>query len=315
MKSILCAIFTAALLCGISLAQDTTPPPSASPQQSPTTQAPSDEQSAKPSPSDPQQAQQPTQPPSNTAQPAAPSRQAPSGEQAAQPPNSGQQQTNARDTQKNAPEATGIKRLAPGSVIPVQLTKGIDAKKAKSGDEVVAKVTQDMKNNTGDVIVAKDTKVLGHVTEAQPHSKEQKESQVGIAFDRAVMKNGGEMQMPMSIQAIIGQQNNNPGAGAGQPPEETPAGKTAGSSSGQAPGMRGSSAQASPSGGGGYPTEAQGASNARPPITAETKGVVGLSDLKLESEGAASTQGSVVTSEKNNVKLDTGTMLLLRVNP
>ncbi|HZC23015.1 MAG TPA: hypothetical protein VE866_06730, partial [Candidatus Binatia bacterium] len=58
-------------------------------------------------------------------------------------------------------------KIAPGSVIPVQLTKTVDAKKAKTGDEVVAKVTQDMKTQTGEVLVPKDTKVTGHVTEAQ----------------------------------------------------------------------------------------------------------------------------------------------------
>jgi hypothetical protein len=275
MKSVFCAIFTGALLCVISLAQDATPPPNASPQQ-------------------------------------APSRQAPSQEQAAQP--QGQQQPNSGNAGRSAPDATGIKRLAPGSVIPVELTKSVDAKKAKTGDEVVAKVTQDMKNNTGEVIVPKDTKVIGHVTESQPRNKE-KESQVGIAFDRAVTKNG-EMQMPMSIQAIIGPQNNGPNSGTSPAPEESPAGRTAGSSSGQAPGMRGSSAPASPpSSGGSYsPAAAQGGSNSRPPITAETQGVVGMPNLKLESSAQTSNQGSVVTSEKNNVKLDSGTMLLLRVN-
>ena len=84
------------------------------------------------------------------------------------------------------------------------LTKTIDAKKAKTGDEVIAKVTQDMKTNSGDVIVTKDTKIMGHVTAAQARSKEQKESQVAIAFDRAVAKDGSEMRMPMAIQAIIG---------------------------------------------------------------------------------------------------------------
>src|SRR5579864_6672814 len=116
MKSLLCAIFAGALLCAISLAQDATPPPSASPQQSPTTQAASNGQAAKPSP--------PEQPSTDRAD-------------------------------KKAAETTGIKRLAPGSVIPVQLTKSIDAKKAKTGDEVVAKVTQDMKSNSGEVILTK----------------------------------------------------------------------------------------------------------------------------------------------------------------
>ena len=312
MKSFLYAIFTVTLLCGIGLAQDTTPPPSASPQQSPPTQAPSDEQAAKPSPSAPGQTQQPAQPPSDTAQPEAPSQQAPSGMEAAKPSSSAQQQE--RNTEKNGSEAAGIKRLAPGSILPVQLTKGIDAKKIKTGDEVVAKVTQDMKNNSGEVIVPKDTKVLGHVTEAQPRSKDQKESQVGIAFDRAVTKDGAEMQMPMSIQAIIGPQNNNPSAGAGQPPEESPAGKTAGSSSGQAPGMSRSSQSQAPSGAGGSPSETQSGNNPRPPITAQTQGVIGMKDLKLENSAQGSSKASVVTSDKNNVKLDSGTMLLLRVN-
>ena len=102
-----------------------------------------------------------------------------------------------------AAPANSAPRIAPGSVIPVQLTKSLDAKKLKTGDEVDAKVTMDMKANNGEVIVAKDTKVLGRVTEAQARSKEQKESQLGIAFDRAVMKNGNDVALPMSVQAII----------------------------------------------------------------------------------------------------------------
>jgi len=78
--------------------------------------------------------------------------------------------------------------IAPGSVIPVQLTKTVDAKKVKTGDEVVAKVTVDLKNNAGTVIVPKDTKVVGHITEAQARSKDQKESEVAITFDRVVIR-------------------------------------------------------------------------------------------------------------------------------
>ena len=107
--------------------------------------------------------------------------------------------------------ANATPRLAPGSVIPVRLTKTIDAKKAKSGDEVDARVTQDMKTTSGQVLVPKDTMVVGHITEAQPRSKEQQESQVGIAFDHAVMKSGGDMAVPMSIQAVIGTPPLNPG--------------------------------------------------------------------------------------------------------
>lgn len=105
-------------------------------------------------------------------------------------------------------------RLAPGSVIPVQLTKTVDAKKAKTGDEVVARVTQDMKTSSGEVLVAKDTKIMGHVTQAQARTKEQKESELGIAFDHAMTKTG-EMDQPMSIQAIIAPLNNSSGGDSG----------------------------------------------------------------------------------------------------
>ena len=121
----------------------------------------------------------------------------------------------------NAPQGNVTHRIAPGSVIPVQLTKSIDAKKVKTGDEVEAKVTEDMKAGNGDVVVPKDTKVMGRVTEAQARNKEQKESQLGIAFDHAVMKSG-DVAMPMLVQAIISQSylsgdtNGGGGEGAGQ---------------------------------------------------------------------------------------------------
>ena len=212
-------------------------------------------------------------------------------------------------------------RIAPGSIIPVSLSKTIDAKKVKTGDEVVTTVTQDMKTTSGNVLVPKDTKVIGHVTEAQPRNKEQKESQLGIAFDRAVLKDGNTMQMPMSIQAIIGPQNNqnNPGGGNGDATASSGS-PTAGSTGGR-PGIGGSaqggSAQAStPStGGNDTPSDSKTAKNARPPITAQTQGVVGISNLTLAPASTSAAQGSLLSSEKNNVKLESGTMMLLRVNP
>jgi hypothetical protein len=51
----------------------------------------------------------------------------------------------------------------------------------------------------------------------------------------------------------------------------------------------------------------------RPPITSSTQGVIGISDYRL-SAAADAKQGSVVSSEKSNVKLESGTLMLLRVN-
>ena len=307
MKKIMITLFSGALLLGVAAAQDSATPAAGSPE--PQTSAPA-----------PQQTQEPAAQPQT--QPQSPGSQTPATQPGPETSTPTSPQTQTPRTGANSAQATGARRIAPGSVIPVLLTKTIDAKKAKTGDEVVAKVTQDLKTNSGEVLVSKDTKVLGHVIAAQAHSKDQKESQLAIAFDRAVEKNGNEMQLPMSIQAIIGPQNNGPqnngpqnnsaGESNQAPPNSAPTSTPSGS--GRPGTMSGSAAPATPAPsttGSNTPTDSQ--PSARPPITAETQGVVGISNLKLEPAGQAN-QGSVVSSDKNNVKLESGTMMLLRVN-
>ena len=223
--------------------------------------------------------------------------------------------------QPTAPASNSLK-IAPGSVIPVQVSKTIDAKKAKTGDEVVAMVTQDMTTSSGDVVVPKNTRVIGHVTEAQARNKEQKQSELGLAFDRAIVK-GDQMQLPMSIQAVIAPPAQNSGAGGPEPSGPAPASSAPAGTASNSPmggprqgGTNGTSP--SPQAQSNYPqggttSEGQPAAN-RPPINGHTQGVIGISDLKLESGSQNAQQGSVLTSEKSNVKIEKGTMLLLRVN-
>ncbi len=226
-------------------------------------------------------------------------------------------QSPATQSDQTSSNQAPVTRIAPGSVIPVELMKTIDAKKVKTGDPVEAKVTQDLKAGNGEVVVAKDTKVMGHVTEAQARNKEQKESQLGIAFDHAIMKNGGDVSLPMSIQAIIAPPNlnasgNNGGEGTGQPPMPGGGGMSPSSNSGRMGG--GTPQQApNPTAGADWPTTPSAGTKSNQPITGDTKGVVGISNLQL-STAAKTTEGSIVSSEKNNVKLDSGTLLLLRVN-
>ncbi|HET7891561.1 MAG TPA: hypothetical protein VFL34_08550 [Candidatus Sulfotelmatobacter sp.] len=246
------------------------------------------------------------------AQSAAPATQSP-----AQP-----QTTQSQAAQPSASAANSANsqtpRIAPGSVIPVQLTKTIDAKKAKAGDQIVAKVTMDLKTSSGEVLVPKDTKVTGHVTEAQARNKDQKESQLGIAFDRASLKSG-DMPLPMSIQAVIAPPSNNANGGSdegapapsGGSAAPTPSGSSRNGSMGSGQTSPSSTAPSTNNEGTEGPQQQNGA---RPPITGNTQGVVGISNLTLQP-GANAAQGSVLTSEKNNVKVESGTMLLLKVNP
>jgi hypothetical protein len=66
-----------------------------------------------------------------------------------------------------------------------------------------------------------------------------------------------------------------------------------------------------PEGGG---AESAGQPNSQPEITGKTEGVIGMPDVKLETTSQNGAQGSLLSSEKNNVKIEKGTMMLLRVN-
>jgi hypothetical protein len=252
--------------------------------------------------------------------PSAQNPSAPAAQPQAQPATPSQAQPEAQPQASQAPstagQATAQHKIAPGSVIPVQLTKTIDAKKAKTGDPIVATVTMDMTTSTGEVLVPKDTKVMGHITEAQTRTKEQKESQLGIAFDRAVLK-GGEVSLPMSIQAVIAPPSNNGNGGESDQGASAP--PVGGSAASPMSGGRNGSAGQTQAGGtppSALPSEGSGVSQgngAHPPINGNTQGVVGISNLKLEP-GQSAAQGSVLSSEKNNVKVESGTMLLLKVN-
>jgi hypothetical protein len=283
MQRILTGVFSAALMIGAAAAQGNNPSTSPAPEPESSTPAPSQGQQ--------RQTAEPQMPVTQGAATKADSAEGP-----------------------NAAHAGPATRIAPGSVIPAALAKTVDAKKVKVGDQVLAKVTQDLKSNNGQVIMPKDTEMMGRVTQAQPRNKEQKESEVGIAFDRVVMKNGITMTMPMSIQAVIGPENNMPQGNQNNTAGGTETPGPTGTPAGTRPGMGGSSPVPSPSTPSEMPSESQGSTRTRPPITASTQGVIGISNLSLESNASNPAQGSLLTSEKNNVKIESGTMLLLRVD-
>jgi len=228
--------------------------------------------------------------------------------------------------------------LSSGTTLEAELTKSIDAKKAKQGDEVTAKLTQDVKSS-GRVVLHKVTKLVGHVTEAQAKSKESGESKLGIAFDKAVLKGGEEMAFTGVIQALAPPVQ---GSLAATTNDAGSVGTGMGSGSGTAMGGgRGNGGGLAPMGGGavnstlGTATSAvnntagsvsntaTGAVNgsvnqaagvaANGAINSATRGVVGMQGVALNTATTGNAQGSVISSASRNVKLDTGTQMILQV--
>ncbi|HZS26846.1 MAG TPA: hypothetical protein VFB76_06420 [Candidatus Angelobacter sp.] len=218
--------------------------------------------------------------------------------------------------------------LSSGTTMQAELTKSIDAKKAKSGDRVTAKLTQDVKEN-GTVVLHKGSKLIGHVTEAQAKSKENAESKLGVVFDKAELKGGQEIAFNGVIQALAppvsgslssaGDESSNMGGMSAPSGPAMGGGARGGGAVGAAPGAVnpavgsavGTVDRTTGSATGAVNNTVGGAAHAT--LNNTSRGVVGLQGLALNTAAAGSAQGSVISSADKTVKLDSGTQMVLQV--
>jgi len=224
--------------------------------------------------------------------------------------------------------------ISSGSKIDATLATSLDAKRSKPGDEVEARAAEDVKQD-GKVVLKKGTRLVGHVTQAQARAKGQTQSQLGIVFDHAVLKNGQEMPFSASIQALASAQSAaNSGAG-----DITASGAGMGAAQGSARGGGGlaggvastatstaaatsgtvmNTASSVPSAAGGtmntamHSTGTVGGLTSTGRLASNSSGVFGMEGLSIDSAASSATQGSMIVSTTKNVHLDSGTQLLLR---
>jgi hypothetical protein len=186
-------------------------------------------------------------------------------------------------------------RLESGSILYAELTKTVDAKKAKVGDPVSAILTADVLAH-GKIVARHDSKLVGHVTEAQAHSKDSPESRLGIVFDKVITKNG-EVPIQSLILAI------RPGE---HPVVEIPS----------APGSMRSSAQG--------PMPSPQGSNAPHRVTPSLDSPMKSHDRQIAQTGPTDIEGlsldspanggpQAIVSKKHTVKLESGIKIELRV--
>jgi hypothetical protein len=235
-------------------------------------------------------------------------------------------QTPASASTRN-PQANGS--LANGSSIDAVLTKSIDTKKAKKGDPISARITEDAKEQDGKTVIPKGSKLEGHVTQASSREKGDSYSTLGIVFDKAVFKNGEEVPLNVQVQALALSQDAAtapagspamggmaPMGGGGSPAAGS--GRSGGSSGGM------SSAPSAPISGTNTNTAANidagnasagkgavGGLNSSGKLNPNSRGVFGLPGIGLATAAEGTEQAAVVTSTDKNVHLESGTQLLL----
>ncbi len=205
------------------------------------------------------------------------------------------------------------------TVIVAELSKSLDAKKAKTGDPVAAKTTMDVLSQ-GRIVIPRNTRIVGHVVSSKAHSKDSPDSNIEIAFYRAITKDGRELPLIPSVQAM----------GAALSSISTSEGATTGETAPRSVNLPNGSFQRDPhaalapqapgalipnSEGGGDPelpgsvsSSERQARHSRS-LGANSHGVVGMKGLELKNSG----QSSVVSCRNKNVHLDSGTQLILRV--
>lgn len=115
------------------------------------------------------------------------------------------------DSGKRAPQKAGQVQAASVSA---ELTKGIDAKKAKVGDEVNARTTHDAKLPDGTEL-PKGTKLIGNVIDVKAKSKEQNSSHLVLSLNRAVLKDGHELPIRAAVTSMTAPSNPNMDMAAG----------------------------------------------------------------------------------------------------
>ena len=228
------------------------------------------------------------------------------------------------------------------SYVLVELSKNLKANKLKVGDKVKAEVSQDVVAH-GKVIIPVETKLVGHVTEVSPRDSAHPESRLGIVFDRILLKHFHDIDFQAVVQAVstpvvrrsrvdepsqmlppsmVGVSRSAPAGPSARGANSSTSNRTTGANGVGAASASMATFQApltvkqSPS------THVDSSAALLETVTASTgkpmgigmpQGVFGLKGLSLSTAPTASTPGPVIVSNTENVKLDSGTQILLRV--
>jgi hypothetical protein len=221
--------------------------------------------------------------------------------------------------------------LAQGTEINATLTRPVDAGKARPGDEVTAKASQDIQSG-GTVVVPRGSRLFGHVTSARPRGSGTASggsaSELGILFDRAVLKDGSIVTLNGAVAAI-----GTTRAAGGSSPDSGAAGEgsTMGSAGGAGGGLTGAvggtvggvagattgvagNVGATAGGAAGTMVRSVGAVggfDAAGDLKSGSRGVFGVRDLNIAAAASGGAGGSVITSAQRNVRLESGTQMLL----
>ncbi|HET9839242.1 MAG TPA: hypothetical protein VFR84_13485 [Candidatus Angelobacter sp.] len=195
--------------------------------------------------------------------------------------------------------------LENGTILYLELSKTLDAKKAKAGDEIRATLLADVLSH-GKIVLRQDAKLVGHITEVQAFSKDKPESRLGVAIDKVIGKGGQETAFQSLLMGISPAPRLHVDSMAGPaPPNVNPAGGPAQEK--HYPTPRAASTPTPPSYRDPFSRSERDHLRSGDDPDMQATDIEGLT-LQSAADGSR-----VVVSFKNNVKLESGVRLVLRV--
>jgi hypothetical protein len=233
-------------------------------------------------------------------------------------------------TKDQAPPAPVTAPLCIGTAFNAVLTNELDTRKARPGDPVTAETAEDVTYQRS-VVFPKGTKVIGHIVRATSGGRGRAGSALFVQFDKALLKDGEAVILNAGIQALA--------VGSVAPLSDTEGSKESGTSAA----LNGPAESSAPAA---EPTSAEPTndgtlivstvydsprSKLRPPLfaapaaegeldsngmfTPESKGAFGRPDVKVYTPTSEGSHGTVLLSAKKQMHLQSGTRLLLVVQP
>lgn len=243
----------------------------------------------------------------------------------------------AKSAQAKTDAAPVTAPLGVGTAFNASLTDTLDARRARPGDTVTAEVAEPVTYERS-VVFPKGTKVIGHIVRATSGGHGRAGSALFIQFDKAILKDGEEVILNAGIQALA--------VGAVAPvlsdSDRTREGESSADLSAPAernletsPSPSAEPASSEPEPGGDalvvstiYDTPrssvraplfaapaAAGELNSDGLFTPDSKGAFGRPDVKVYTPTSQGSHGTVLLSSKKNMHLESGTRLLLVVQP
>jgi len=221
-------------------------------------------------------------------------------------------------TDAGTPEATQKAAQVQAANVSAELTKRIDSRKAKVGDEINAKTVEEAKLPDG-TDLPKGTKLVGNVVDVKAKSKGENSSHLVLSLNRAVLKDGHEVPIRAAVTSMTAPAVNagmDMAGGGGGSAMAAPSAGGGGSSTGTGGGTSSAAApmpSAPPMPSGSSTSSSEAAAPGQMLKSANDRVAVGNKPKVMLSAPTTPESASVLDAQGENIALDSGTKFTVNV--